>query len=150
MNPLHQHFDRSRFFRSIDLRTNELRVELRPAKNWATPRSLAASGWVGMGGAGPGAVAGWAGPARAVSPAVFSFARTLILYRRRRRLGRSGSAGAVCRSSSSSFLPFARMQPRCKKRGRWHADVSRGKEAEELRSHDESQGLLQSALARNL
>ena len=123
MNPLNHHFDRSRFFRSLDRPTCE-RTATR--KKLGDPM-IAASGWVGMGGRRPAAAARLDG--RSLSPAVFSFARTLILYRRRRRLGRSGSDARRrwARSSSSSS---SRMQPRCKKRGRWHADVSRGKEAE--------------------
>ena len=125
MNPLNHHFDRSRFSRSIGLRTSR-----------ATRKKLgdpAIARCFGLG--GHGRRLDGRSPSFAPSPAVFSFARTLILYRRlrrRRRLGRSGSASrrwADPLPRSPPSLPrSSRMQPRCKKRGRWHADVSRGKE----------------------
>ena len=57
MNPLNHHFDRSRFFRSLDRPTCE-RTATR--KKLGDPM-IAASGWVGMAGAGRPRPRGWMG-----------------------------------------------------------------------------------------
>ena len=128
MNPLNHHFDRSRFSRSIGLRTSR-----------ATRKKLgdpAIARCFGLGGHGrTAAAAGWAvSLLRSVSGGVLLCANINLVSSSPPPPPRS--VGLAVRRGVGLILflvplpPSSRMQPRCKKRGRWHADVSRGKEAE--------------------